>query len=410
MRGRREGDLHEIDNPSAAHKTFAPALAWSLLSLFIESRLLMTMDDDDRPRRRSQGRKKGRAKKRKADTSYVGWILGGIGGLVALFLIWSAIPVAGGGWLIKGTPLDPVVRAKVAAKREADKQLDKHVTWLAENFVKVHGNDQHAIVIVETGRADAPEFVNYLNRRINRTAGADAEEEQEQIRKNPRKHFETFKEQFDARLKPGYKPPPMRLVHFGPHVDGRAKYLVTAVPDLNKFVTQFGKVASSTIDPAKRTITLKLNLPRTITNYDALEAEDTYGKDVAIVANVTVTGADNVEKDVVLQYLSNHAARAAVPESTVDSVAAGFSYSANTMHMTTLSNGDQRYLASATAKSDGKYQLVIAPVDDINQYLPRIDFGQAELASTPRTLNIQVALPNPLPPSLYPMRQRPHPQ
>jgi hypothetical protein len=356
----------------------------------------MTMDDDDRPRRRSQGRKKGRTKKRKTDTSYVGWILGGVGGLVALFLIWSAIPVAGGGWLIKGTPLDPVVRAKVAAKREADKALEKHVAWLAEIFVKEHGNNQHAIVIVETGRADTPEFVNYLNRRISRTADRDAEEERERelelIRTNPRKHFDTFKEQHDAKMKPGYRPPPMRIVHRGPHADGRAKYLVTALPDLNKFVTQFGKVASSTVDPAKRTITLKLNLPRTITNY---------GKDVAIVANVTLTGADNVEKQEVLKYLSNHAARAALPETPSGPVSAGYSYSANMMYMTTLHNGEKRYLASASVSSDGKYQLVIAPVDDINQYLPRIDFGQAQLGSTPRTLNIQVALPNPLPPPLY---------
>jgi hypothetical protein len=397
----REGDLHAIDNASAAHKTFASAFAGSLLSPFIESRLIMTMDDDDRPRRRSQGRKKGRAKKKKTDTSYAGWILGGVGGLVALFLIWSAIPVAGGGWLIKGTPLDPVVRAQAAAKREADKALEKHVTWLAEIFVKEHGNNQHAIVIVETGRADTPEFVNYLNRRMSRAADRDAEEEREQFQKDPRKHLEVMHARMDATMKPGFRPPPMRIVHRGPHANGRAKYLVTALPDLNKFVTQFGKVASSTVDPAKRTITLKLNLPRTITNYEALEIEETYGKDVAIVANVTLTGADNVEKQEVLKYLSNHAARAALPETTTGSVNAGYSYSANMMYMTTLHNGEKRYLASASVSSDGKYQLVIAPVDDINQYLPRIDFGQAQLASTPRTLNIQVALPNPLPPPLY---------
>lgn len=370
----------------------------------------MTMDDDDRPRRRSQGRKKGRAKKRKTDASYVGWILGGVGALVALFLIWSAIPVAGGGWLIKGTPLDPAVRAKAAAKREADTKLDKLLTLLTEITVKEHGNNQHAIVIVETGQSDTPELVNYLNRRINRTADADAKEEREQIQNNPHKQFETFKEQFDARLKPGFKPPPMRVVHIGPHANGRAKYLVTALPDLNKFVTQFGKVASSSINPATRTITLKLNLPRTITNYDALEVEDTYGKDVAVVANVTVTGADNVEKDVVLQYLSNRAVRAALPANATNPEAAAYEYAANTMHMTTLRDDKQRYLASATAKSDGKYQIVIAPVNDINQYLPRIDFGQAQLAKSPRTLNIQVALPNPVPPPLYPMRQMPHPR
>jgi hypothetical protein len=107
---------------------------------------------------------------------------------------------------------------------------------------------------------------------------------------------------------------------------------------------------------------------------------------------VTLTGADNVEKQEVLKYLSNHAARAALPETPSGPVSAGYSYSANMMYMTTLHNGEKRYLASASVSSDGKYQLVIAPVDDINQYLPRIDFGQAQLGSTPRTLNIQVAL------------------
>ena len=222
-------------------------------------------DEEIRPRRKTKGKNKGKVKKRQSGSFPLSWFIAGGAGCVVLFLVWSLLPIMGGGWLAKGTPLDPAVRAKAAEEvqkaaeeLQKDKEREKSVQVVIDSFVRRQGRSSHVTVVFENVRSDSDDVYNYLYQKVLKASWFDFKQElkreQAELLANIRKPSPQM-----AAGPPKMFPPPHILL--ASRRNSRIKLVVFSVLDLNQFVSRLELGENAKIDAGNRTVTLRLNLP-----------------------------------------------------------------------------------------------------------------------------------------------------
>lgn len=386
----------------------------------------MAYDDDDVPPRRQKRKSKGKSRKRSSDAfKQMRTIIAGAVGCLVIFLLWSLAPVLGGGWLAKGTPLDPVVRAKAAADREVDQRGEKAFRHSIDSFVQRFGSGKHVTVTFSNVRDESKETVKYLRHRVRRAAAFDYQQELKRASEVTRANHQQARQVAEAKVAarqaeaaarakdspfgrgpmPGFETfeynmagtnLPTTSVIDGSRRNGRVAFGALPVIDLSQFVTRLGFGSQASIDQANRTVTIRLDLPSPLPDPDVEEIELKYGKGTTLM--ISITGDVNQGGSAALEFLAKQVSRAAFPDtkgptgSESGSTKNGDTYEQFYKHLVSRSGGE----CSTTVfwVSDIEYKAVVAPVTDIQQVADRIDFGKADQVDvTSRTFTVRVQLP-----------------
>ncbi len=378
----------------------------------------MAYDEDDVPPRRQKRKPKGKSRKRSSDSfKQMKAIIAGAVGCFVIFLLWSLAPILGGGWLAKGTPLDPVVRAKAAADREVDQRQEKAVRDSIESFVKKFGSGKHVTVTFSNVRDESQETITYLRRRVRRVAAFDYDQDLKranaETQANHQRGQQAAKAELEARQAAAVERAkgarfltqpipftqefkyniastnlPATSVIDGSRRNGRVVFGAWPVIDLSQFVARLGFGSQASIDQVNRTVTIRLDLPSPLPDPDVEDLEVEFGKGTAVV--IRITGTVNNQSSTAMEFIAKQVAQATLPgpmgstsgEKTVNYY----------RHNVVRSGGE----CSATVFwiSDTEYKAVVAPVTDIQQVADRIDFGKSEqIDVTSRTFTVRAQLP-----------------
>lgn len=365
----------------------------------------MTDDADIRPRRKKRLAKR----KKSVDPAalYFRWtIIGSVAGL-ALFVVWCIVPVAGGGWLIKGTALDPQVRAKVAAERARQKAEEEALQQQIASYANMAGKGQHVVVEFENISSPNDELTEYLRRRVLRTARIDFNVEMQragQVTHANRERARSVKEaelqakeaEYARQQRPQFaRPNNDRFFEYQvernrlgePFVKlmgtpkGRIVFVVLYLADIQRFASQLRFPDNKITD---RTITIRAPLSSPPPDPDVEELEEEYGQGTCVT--VHIAGLEPTELGPLAEKIY-----AAVIDVNILGRSATWGQDYYTITKTDGTVASKRF-STVNVKfiSKGTYRIYFAPISDLEQLVKTLPFETVEKVDPQaRTIIIQ---------------------
>jgi hypothetical protein len=330
-------------------------------------------------------------------------MIAGAGGLFVLFIVWSLAPVMGGGWLAKGTPLDPKVRAKAAAALRDAKDQEALLKNLAESFSKMWGPGKYAKVIFTNVPDGSPEVQEYLRRKVERTAQFDFEQDVTRAKQVTKSSFDQARQAKEAEMEARnqkylqevqasrggrgamtpFRPPGLETFEYragattlphpqttaGLYYRGKAAFLATPVLDLNSFATRL-KLGNAQIDAANRTVTVRVSLPPML-DADVDELNELFGHESVVIVDMTGLQGSKSDKNKEFAIWANELILGGQAAGTSSTSSENYFYS-------TLVRGDKTSSARMKWLAEGRYRLVAGPVKDMDEFAKQIKFGAIE--------------------------------